>query len=105
MAYSHRYSWAHAAPSRPYGGYPHASYWGLADSAVTWYLAYALLVDYDGWRFQIEFNFRDAKQSWGLEDSMNVTHTGVTKAVHLSLFMVNVAHRLRIDGYPHNPCL
>ena len=37
----------------------------------------------------IEFNFRDAKQHWGLEDFMNVTPTGVTKAANLSLFMVN----------------
>ena len=36
-------------------------------------LAYAPLVDYYGLRFQIEFNFRDAKQYWGLEDFMNVT--------------------------------
>ncbi len=34
-------------------------------------LAYASLVDYYGLRFQIEFNFRDAKQYWGLEDFMN----------------------------------
>ena len=68
-------------------------------------LAYALLVDYDGWRFQIEFNFRDAKQGWGLEDFMNVTPTGVTKGVHLSLFMVNVAYHLRTDSHPHDPCL
>jgi len=48
-------------------------------------------------RFQIEFNFRDAKQSWGVEDFMNVTPTGVTNAAHLSLFMVNVAYQLRPD--------
>jgi len=52
-------------------------------------LAYASLVDYYGLRFQIEFNFRDAKQYWGLEDFMNVTPTGVTNAANLSLFMVN----------------
>src|SRR6266699_918198 len=40
----------------------------------------ASLVDYYGLRFQIEFNFRDAKQYWGLEDFMNVTPTGVTNA-------------------------
>ena len=58
-------------------------------------LAYASLVDYYGLRFQIEFNFRDAKQYWGLEDFMNVTPTGVTNAANLSLFMVNVAYRLQ----------
>jgi hypothetical protein len=65
-------------------------------------LAYAPLVDYYGLRFQIEFNFRDAKQYWGLEDFMNVTPTGVTKAAKLSLFMVNVAYCLRADSHPRD---
>jgi putative transposase len=65
-------------------------------------LAYAPLMDYYGLRFQIEFNFRDAKQYWGLEDFMNVTPTGVTNAANLSLFMVNVAYRLRADGHPQD---
>jgi IS4 transposase len=60
-------------------------------------LAYAPLVDYYRLRFQIEFNFRDAKQYWGLEDFMNITPTGVTNAANLSLFMVNVAYRLRTN--------
>lgn len=66
-------------------------------------LAYAPLMDYYGLRFQIEFNFRDAKQYWGLEDFMHVTPTGVTNAANLSLFMVNVAYRLRADGHPRDP--
>jgi putative transposase len=66
-------------------------------------LAYTLLVDYYGLRFQIELNFRDAKQYWGLEDFMHVTPTGVTNAANLSLFMVNVAYRLRADSHPRNP--
>ncbi len=66
-------------------------------------LAYASLVDYYGLRFQIELNFRDAKQYWGLEDFMNVTPTGVTNAANLSLFMVNVAYRLRADVHPRDP--
>ena len=65
-------------------------------------LAYAPLVDYYGLRFQIEFNFRDAKQYWGLEDFMNITPTGVTNAANLSLFMVNVAYRLRADSHPRD---
>jgi hypothetical protein len=65
-------------------------------------LAYASLVDYYGLRFQIEFNFRDAKQYWGLEDFMNVTPTGVTNAANLSLFMVNVAYCLRADSHPRD---
>jgi putative transposase len=66
-------------------------------------LAYTLLVDYYGLRFQIEFNFRDAKQYWGLEDFMHVTPTGVTNAANLSLFMVNVAYRLRTEVHPRDP--
>jgi putative transposase len=66
-------------------------------------LAYASLVDYYGLRFQIEFNFRDAKPYWGLEDFMNVTSTGVTNAANLSLFMINVASRLRADVQLYDP--
>src|SRR5262249_549515 len=66
-------------------------------------MPYTPLVDYYGLRFQIEFNFRDAKQYWGLEDFMNVTPTGVTNAANLSLFMVNVAYRLRADVHPRDP--
>jgi putative transposase len=66
-------------------------------------LAYASLMDYYGLRFQIEFNFRDAKQYWGLEDFMNVTPTGVTNAANLSLFMINVAYRLRADVHARDP--
>ena len=66
-------------------------------------LAYTSLMDYYGLRFQIEFNFRDAKQYWGLEDFMNVTPTGGTNAANLALFMVNVAYRLRADVHPRDP--
>jgi putative transposase len=41
-----------------------------------------------------EFNFRDAKQFWGLEDFMNVTPTAVTNAANLSLFMVAMSQVL-----------
>lgn len=57
-------------------------------------LAYDKLIDYYSLRFQIEFNFRDAKQFWGLEDFMNTTERGVTNAANLSLLMVNLSHRL-----------
>ena len=66
-------------------------------------LASASLVDYYRLRFQIEFNFRDAKQYWGLEDFMNITPTGVTNAANLSLFMVNVAYRLQADVRQRDP--
>ena len=54
-------------------------------------LAWAKLVEYYRLRFQIEFNFRDAKQYWGLEDFMTITETAVTNAANLSFFMVNLA--------------
>ena len=61
------------------------------------------LVDYYALRFQIEFNFRDAKQFWGLEDFMNVKPTAVTNAVNLSLFMVNLSQLLMCDFRKTNP--
>jgi putative transposase len=57
-------------------------------------LSYDKLIDFYSLRFQIEFNFRDAKQFWGLEDFMNVTPTAVTNASNLSLFMVDVSQVL-----------
>lgn len=60
-------------------------------------LDYDCLIDYYRLRFQIEFNFRDAKQYWGLEDFMNVKETAVTNAANLSLFMVNVSQLLLRD--------
>ena len=66
-------------------------------------LTYEHLVDYYRLRFQIEFNFRDAKQHWGLDDFMNVKEMPVTNAANLSLFMVNVAHRLLVDFRQRRP--
>ena len=57
-------------------------------------LAWDTLIDYYQLRFQIEFNFRDAKQFWGFEDFMNVKPTPVTNAVGLAFFMVNLSHAL-----------
>jgi putative transposase len=54
----------------------------------------AKLIDYYILRFQLEFNFRDAKQFWGLEDFMNIKQTPVTNAVNLSFFMVNLSQVL-----------
>lgn len=50
------------------------------------------IVDFYSLRFQIEFNFRDAKQHWGLEDFMTVSETSVTNAVNLAFFMVNLSY-------------
>lgn len=52
-------------------------------------LSYQKLYDYYTLRFQIEFNFRDAKQYWGLDDFMNIKKEAVTNAANLSFFMVN----------------
>lgn len=60
-------------------------------------LAAQTMIDYYSLRFQIEFNFREAKQFWGLEDFMNTTQTAVTNAVNLSFFMVNLSERLLRD--------
>ncbi len=57
-------------------------------------LAYDNLIDYYRLRFQLEFNFRDAKQFWGLEDFMNVNQTPVYNAANLAMFMVNVSQVL-----------
>jgi putative transposase len=66
-------------------------------------LAYDQIIDYYALRFQIEFNFRESKQYWGLEDFMNVTQTTVTNAANLSLFMVILAARLLRDFRQLNP--
>lgn len=57
-------------------------------------LAYNKMIKFYSLRFQLEFNFRDAKQYWGLEDFMNVKETAVTNAANLSFFMVNFSYAL-----------
>ncbi len=65
-------------------------------------LAYDKLVHYYRLRFQactersrsIEFNFRAAKQFWGLEDFMNVNERPVYNFANLSMFMVSVSQLL-----------
>lgn len=52
------------------------------------------MIDYYSLRFQIEFNFRDAKQYWGLQHSMNVNKIPVNNAANLSMFMVSVSSKL-----------
>ena len=66
-------------------------------------LTYDKLIDYYCLRFQIEFNFRDAKQFWGLEDFMNVNQTPVYNAANLSMFMVNLSQVLSRDFQPACP--
>ena len=57
-------------------------------------LASETLIHYYSLRFQIEFNFRDAKQYWGLEDFMNVKETQVGNFANFSLFMVTFSQIL-----------
>jgi putative transposase len=57
-------------------------------------LGYAQLIDYYRLRFQLEFNFRDAKQYWGLEDFMSVNARPVYNSANLAMFMVNVSQAL-----------
>ena len=52
------------------------------------------LVELYSLRFQIEFNFRDAKQFWGLEDFMNVSEIAVTNMANLAFFMVNFSQKI-----------
>jgi putative transposase len=66
-------------------------------------LSYQKLYDYYALRFQIEFNFRDAKQYWGLDDFMNVKQTAVTNAANLSFFMVNFSSVLLRQYRKNNP--
>ncbi|MDQ3180146.1 MAG: transposase [Acidobacteriota bacterium] len=58
-------------------------------------LGWEPLVDYYSLRFQIEFNFREAKQHFGLEDFMLTSKTGVENAANLSFMMVNVCEQLK----------
>ena len=59
--------------------------------------------DYYTLRFQIEFNFRDAKQYWGLDDFMNVKEEAVTNAANLSFFMANFSSVLLRRYRENNP--
>jgi len=53
-----------------------------------------VLLDYYQLRFQIEFNFRDAKQYWGLEDFMVVKQTPVYNSANLAMLMINLSQIL-----------
>lgn len=57
-------------------------------------LGYERLIDYYRLRFQLEFNFRDAKQYGGLEDFMTIKERPVYNSANLAMFMVNVSQAL-----------
>ena len=58
-------------------------------------LAPELLLEYYCLRFQIEFNFRDAKQYWGLTDFRAYKKRQVHNSVGLAFLMVNLSHVIR----------
>ncbi|MBL6981271.1 MAG: transposase [Anaerolineales bacterium] len=66
-------------------------------------LSFEKIIDYYSLRFQIEFNFRDAKQFWGLEDFMNIKEVQLTNALNLSLFMTNLSQVLLREFRHTNP--
>ena len=66
-------------------------------------LEYQKIIKFYRLRFQIEFNFRDAKQYWGLEDFMNIKKIAVTNAANISFFMVNFSQALLQPFREQNP--
>lgn len=57
-------------------------------------LGYEQVIDYYRLRCQLEFNFRDAKQYWGLEDFMSIKERPVYNSANLAMFMVNLSQAL-----------
>ena len=57
-------------------------------------LGWEKLINYYSLRFQIEFNFREAKQHFGLEDFMTTTEKGVENAANLAFLMVLLSAKL-----------
>lgn len=55
-------------------------------------LSFEKIIDYYSLRFQIEFNFRDAKEFWGLSDFMNIKKERVENAANLAFFMCNLSN-------------
>jgi putative transposase len=59
------------------------------------------IIKYYSLRFQIEFDFRDAKQFYGLSDFKNYKETQVTNAVNLS-FTMTLVGKLILKKYKEN---
>ena len=55
-------------------------------------LEYEKIIDFYSLRFQIEFNFRDSKEFWGLSDFMNTKKIRVHNASNLAFFMCNLSN-------------
>ena len=56
------------------------------------------LINYYSLRFQIEFDFRDAKQFYGLSDFKNYKSTQVTNAVNIAFSMTSIG-RVILEKY------
>jgi len=56
------------------------------------------IINYYSLRFQIEFNFRDAKQYFGLEDFMNIKKRRIHNFANLSMFINNVSYLLYTES-------
>ena len=52
-------------------------------------------------RRRLEFNFREVKQHFGLEDFMNTKKVGVTNAANLAFLMVLLSAKLQTDSTEH----
>lgn len=65
-------------------------------------LSYQKIIHFYRLRFQIEFNFRDAKQFFGLQDFINIKEQRIHNFINLSGFMVNLSQALIIDYRKHN---
>ena len=61
-----------------------------SDLEIEW----SKVIEYYSLRFQIEFNFRDAKQYWGLEDFMVTQKDGVHDSANMAFWMVNYSESL-----------
>jgi len=61
--------------------------------------SYDKIIEYYSLRFQIEFNFRDAKQFFGLEDFMNIKKRRLHNFANLSLFMNNMSYLIYKDSH------
>jgi hypothetical protein len=55
-------------------------------------LGFEKIIKYYSLRFKIEFDFRDAKQFFGLDDFMNIKENHIHNFANLSLFMKNIAY-------------
>ncbi|MCI5180697.1 MAG: hypothetical protein D3911_15555 [Candidatus Electrothrix sp. AW3_4] len=54
-------------------------------------------------RFQIEFNFRDAKQYWGLDDFMNIKEQQLLPQIPEDISIQSIANQVAVLGWVNTP--